>query len=193
MAENSLFPSFVRLAYHSPYSPHIMTLPTLQFTNTDPGVAGDFATWDAVGIDGHTMIAALVTELAKQYQAGDATFDSYDIFTMASAEAEPVWRFGAALGVAGSSLALVGWRQAVQATFTFRTSLSGISRIVLLDKPTNNAFGRYTVPGADEAAIVAEWTDEANGWAGRDGGRPLLLKNITIDLNDRLRREYGLA
>lgn len=193
MAANSLFPAFVRITYHSPFGIHIMTLPTLPFNNADPGVVGQFDTWNAVGIDGDLMVDNLVTELAKQYQAGDATFDSFDVFTLANATADPEWRYGGALAVPGSSLALIGWRQAVQATFTFRTTLAGIMRLVLLDKPTNNAFGRYTVPGPDEATLIAQISSVANGWAGRDGGRPLVFKNVTIKTNDRLRREYGIG
>lgn len=193
MAANSLHPSFVRIHYHSPFGLHVMTLPTLQFTNVAPGVAGDFETWDEVGKDAIDMVTELVTELCDQYQEEDITFDSFDVFNMATPTSDPEWRYGGTLAMDGTGVALTGWRQATQATFTFRTTLGGIMRLVLLDKPTNNAFGRYTVPGAPELAIINEITSDGNGWAGRDGGQPLVFKNVTVKTNDRLRREYGIG
>jgi hypothetical protein len=193
MAGNSLFPAFVRIQYHSPFGLHLMTLPTLAFTNVEVGEDGDFATWDDIGIDGDVMVAGLVTTMLAEYQEEDITFDSWDVFTMASAEADPEWRYGAPLGLDGTGVALTGWRQATQATFTFRTTAGGISRLVLLDKPTNNLFGRYTVPGVSETALIAEYTAVGRGWAGRDNGRPLVFKNVTIKTNDVLRRKYGIA
>lgn len=193
MAANSLYPAFVRIQYHSPFGLHVMTLPTLEYSTAAPGEVGNFATWDEDSIVAPVMVNNLVATILDEYEPADITFDSFDIFTMASAEADPLWQYGEALGDVGTGVDLDGWRQAVQATFTFRTSLGGISRLVLLDKPTNNLFGRYTVPGVTEAAMIAEFTAVTNGWAGRDGGRPLIFKNVTIKTNDRLRREYGIG
>lgn len=193
MASNSLYPAFVRIHYHSPFGLHTMTLPTLAYSTAAPGEVGNFATWDEDSIVAPVMVNNLVAVLLDEYEPTDITFDSFDIFTMDSPSADPQWQYGEALGDIGTGVDLDGWRQATQATFTFRTSLGGISRLVLLDKPTNNAFGRYTVPSAPETAIIDEFTAVTNGWAGRDGGRPLVFKNVTVKTNDRLRREYGIG
>lgn len=193
MAANSLYPSFVRIFYHSQFGSHVMTLPTLQYSSAAIGTLGEFATWDAGSTDADEMINALVDDIAGLYVEDETTFDNYEIFNMATPTSDPTWQYGGTLGVTGTLASAVGWREAVQCTYTFRTSLGGIARLVLLDRPTENVFARLTTLSAPEALIATELGSTARGWAGRDGGQFAVFKNQTITLNERLRREYGLG
>src|SRR5437868_4488105 len=93
---NSLFPAFVVIDYHSAFGSHKMTIPTKAYTG--PGVgfpAGHFLAWDSTDVDADDMINALVELIAPFFKV-DTTFDSYTIYTMASAEAAPLPEYAAA-------------------------------------------------------------------------------------------------
>src|SRR5437868_10502678 len=170
MAPNSLFPSYVLLAYHSSYGNHFMTLPTLQW-NDVPGASGDagvFDTWDSVGRSADDMINDLVDLFAPFFKA-HVSFDSYTVYTMATAEATPQPRIAKQLTQVGTNVGAF-WDKAVETTFMFRTDLFGIRRLVFLDAPSGNQFNKIdsfsTSPEA--IAIRDELALDSNGWSARD-------------------------
>lgn len=190
---NNLYPAYVQIAYHSAYGNHIMTLPTLDWTAGVLGAPGEFETHDGVGIAANTMVEALVATFLPFY-GSTVVFDTYTIFKSPALSVPLVFNpvYQAALGDAGSDATPLGVDKAVQYTIGFRTVTFGRSQVVLLDKPAGNTWGNVTTPDAETLALIAEFTAESNGWAGRDNGRPFTFTNISISMNKRLRRKYGM-
>lgn len=190
---NNLYPSYVMIQYHSSYGNHTMTLPTLRWTSTGLGLPGVFETHDTLGKPADEMVEELVA-LFRPLYSDSVIFDTYTIFDIPTLSlpivANPV--FQDSLALAGTDATPEGVDKAVQYTIGYRTTLYGRSQIVLLDKPAGNTWGNVTVPDAATIAISAEFTSDTNGWAGRDGGRPYTFTNISISMNKRLRRKYGM-
>jgi hypothetical protein len=193
MSPNSLYPAFVKIDYHSEFGAHTMTLPTLAWNDTpNVGGSGSFENWVAGDADADAMILGLITVLVPFWKA-DTTFDVYTIYTMDSPEASPTPVASKAIDEPGTSIQ-TAWSKAVQTTFTFRTSLFGIMKLVMLDAPSGGLFDKFTTFSASPEAedIRDVFNDEDFGWAGRDGGRVNTLLQIAYTLNEKLRREYNM-
>lgn len=187
---NSLSPAFVQIQYHSAYAPHVMTLPTLEWTpDADYGL---FATWGAGTIAADDMIESLILKMVPFFPS-TVVFDSWTIYTMADVEAQAIPRAFKTNNEPGTN-ATPGQTKAVQATWTFKTSEGGISKVVMLDMGNNNSFERVTqaTVGGDGQAFIDEWTADTNGWSGRDNAQPVFFLQVAYTLNEKLRREYHL-
>jgi len=190
MAINSLYPAFVQIQYHSAYAPHVMTLPTTQWT---PDLDyGTFACWDGSDKAADDMVEELVLLMVPFFKS-TVQFDYWTVYTMADPTAPAIPRKGAAIGEPGTS-AGTGWDKATQATWSFKTEDGGLSKVVMLDLETGGAFGKITPAGltGDAAAFVAKWTADTEGWSGRDNSKPDFFLQISYTLNEKLRREYHL-
>lgn len=190
---HSLYPAFVRIVYHSLYGAHTMTLPTTPLT-IDP-LQVDQSTFDAwVGdpIIWTEMVDALLEDLIDFFPAS-VEFDTATVYTMSSPTAAPTPIDSYSLEFVGTNVTL-GWSQATQQTFTFRTTAFGISKLTLLDVASAGSFPRVTDPSGNAAmlALIEEWTNPAKGWSGRDNARPNTFIQSSTTLNEKLRREYGL-
>lgn len=190
---NNLYPSFVRINYHSEFGPHAMTLPTLRWTAGLLGEPGEFDTHDGFGIASDVMVEALVAKL-KAFYPVTANFDSYIVFNAPTLSVPLVFNpvYQKLINVAGTDVAPDGASKAVQFTVGLRTVTFGRSQIVLLDRPSGDTWGNVTTPDAITTALIDEFTAVSNGWAGRDNGRPFTFTNVSISLNKRLRREYHM-
>jgi len=190
---NNLYPSFAQINYHSAYGNHVMTLPTLRWNAGLLGAAGTFDTHDSVGIAANTMVTALVA-LLRPFYPSTVIFDSYEIFNAPVLSTPLVFNpvYGASLALAGTNADPEGVDKAVQYTIGYRTTSFGRSQIVLLDVPAGNTWGNVTTPDTLVTNLTAAFTAESNGWAGRDNGRPFYFTNVSISLNKRLRRKYGM-
>lgn len=186
---NSLFPACVHIAYHSAYAPHIQVIPTLEWLES-PGDFGSFETWAAGTVDAETMIEQLITAQAEFFPA-TVVFDSFSVFTYETPTSEPQLRVSKNLAIAGTAVA-AGWSKAAQATWSFKTTLGGELKIVHLDVNTLNAWDKITSATAsgDQTTFINALVDDANGWAGRDGGQPIFFQQIAFTLNEKLRRNY---
>lgn len=190
MSFNSLYPAFMRIRYTTPYATHVMTIPTLDFANASFDDAGAFVTHNAGSVNGEVAGEGLIDALADCYNA-TTTFHDYSIYTMADENAEPLPVYQASYPTVGTNT-LTGVDRAVQQTLSFRTSLFGKSRIVLLDRHTNNAFGKFTAVSTEEQALIDLITDGDMPFAGRDGGQPSLFVHNSITMNARLERSYNI-
>ena len=190
---NNLYPSYVQINYHSVFGIHSMSLPTLRWNAGLLGAAGTFDTHDAAGIAADTMVEDFVDLLAAKVPS-TTVFDNYVIYDAPTLSNPLVFNpvYGAALAVAGTLASPTGVAKAVQYTIGMRTVLFNRSQIVLLDVPTGNTWGNVTTPDAETQDIIDAFTLDTNGWAGRDGGRPFYFTNISISMNKRLRRKYGM-
>lgn len=188
----SIAPAFVKIEYASANAPHVALIPTLAWNDPEDGSDGTFDTHSGsvVGADG--MINDLVDAIAVGYTSG-LVFSNYTIFTQASPSADPVPRYSALLTQVGLTTS-TSWQKAVQVTMTWRTVTNGIFKIVLLDAISSNNFDKATAltGGSVQLAVNGEVTDLAEGWAGRDGGRPATFLQRSITLNEKLRRQYHM-
>jgi len=187
---NALYPSYVRIEYHSPFAPHLMTLPTLQW---DPGGydSGEFLCHDTTFVEADVMIKGLVNQMAEIF-TDDVVFDQYQIFSSTDPEIDPLPQYGAALAIPGIN-ASTAWFKAVEQIFTARTTLFGVAKLTLLDVPTNNDFNRVTTLSGEYSVLFNIWSGEDTGWAGRDNGRPATFLQATANLNEALRRAYRMT
>lgn len=190
---NNLYPSYAKINYHSIFGIHSMSLPTLRWNAGTLGTPGTFDTHDGAGIAADVMVKALVDLLAAKVPS-TTVFDNYEIFNAPTLSNPLVFNpvYGEALAVDGTLASPTGAAKAVQYTIGMRTVLFGRSQIVLLDVPSGNTWGNVTTPDSATQDIIDEWTADTNGWAGRDGGRPFYFTNISISMNKRLRRKYGM-
>ena len=193
MAPGSLFPADTFIEYHSAFGNHTMTIPMNAVTN--PGAAANLLevnAWDASSRLWSDMVNDLVTEFLPRYDS-DVEFDIATCRTYASVSAPPVPIGTINLALAGT-VVTPGWAKATQETIMFRDTGSNIAKLVLLDFATGNDWAKYTNAAAIGVnGIVAQFTDDANGWRSRKDLRPANFIARTATLNEALRRNYRMA
>lgn len=190
MALDGLYPSFVRIHWTSAYAPHVLTMPTRQWTGV-AGTPGQYEAWDASTIAADVMIEALVTAMLPNNLA-TTTFVSYEIFDVPVIDEPPVWKYAAFLTAQVGTLVNTGWAKAVQYTMSFKCSDGNLLRVVNLDTPVSNVWGNVVGLSARDTDIATEILAPTNAWQGRQGAQPIAFSNITISLNKRLRRKYDM-
>jgi hypothetical protein len=140
------------------------------------------------------MIDALVAAMADMHQ-NTTTMNLATIFTKAD-EASP------AVPVASKGLAVVGTlgsavhTRAIQKTFNFRTEGIHPAKIVFLDVPHDVTDFNKQFPVSwvtSELALFTTFAGNEWAWAGRDNTQVLSAVSITWNLNQQLRKQYGMA
>lgn len=194
MAQNSLFPAFVRIDYTSAYGPHSMTIPAVPVEPTTVG--GSIYQFILRGAALPAQVDSAVedfVDVIKGYFPATVTFIAYTLFTMADPEATPTPVESGQLNIAGTAGGTT-WSKAVQNTITWRTDEFGIFKLVLLDSISNNNFDKITAPaeGGTLEAISDYVTADVTWIAGRDGGRPNVFLQQATTLNEKLRRSYRM-
>jgi hypothetical protein len=192
MAENSLSPASIVIAYHSAYGSHRMTIPTKAWFPTDAGgTLGSYEAWDLSTVDAEAMVTDLCNTLTK-FVPASVVFDDATIYTQADADAPNIPQRTASLAIAGVATT-TNPSAAVSATFNFKTLENGNAKIVLLDCPFGSAWLAPTLPAgftSDVNDVISEFTGTGNAWSGRDDARPNILRKITYDVNDKLQKMY---
>jgi hypothetical protein len=190
---NSLYPAFVVLDYTSAYAPHKMTIPTRAWT-APSGIFtyGSYPKWDDDSeIDALDMVNDFATVLAGAWK-NTATITTFTWYTMASPTARPLPQLATTVAIAGTNVS-TAQDKARQHTITWRTTTFGISKIVVLDAPAAD-FDR--IADVTDVAWVEDINDELTSvdkaWSGRDGGRPNTFLQVSVTLNERLRRAYRM-
>lgn len=183
--------SYVKIGYHSAFAVHSHTIPTRPLITTGLGDAGTIENWNGAPVAADTMVEALI-DLFGPTVPSTTVYDKYTLYTWNPTTKifNPV--FEKAYSVTGSAAGLTGQAKAVQGTISFRTLGFGLLKLVFLDRPYNNTWGNLLTAPADYATVIAEITDADNAWSGRDNTRPFNFTNVSISLNKRLRRKYGM-
>lgn len=187
MAQNSLYPGFLYLYYETGGTPHRMTIPI-----SNPNEVG--GTWYIDTADGSDItalagITAFVNVLKAFYPAS-ATFLYYELWTMESAEADPVFRETGRLDIVGTSgSAQVTYGQAV---WTFRTRAGGIMKIYMMESTkAANAIIQPPFSGADLTFVTHVIGTSAINF-GRDGSDAIVCIRCVTKTSDALRKKYLL-
>ena len=189
MATDKLFPAFVRIQYHSAKAPHIATIPVKGYIGGGAGDVGELENWDGGSFPSDDTIEDFIDLWATMVDNA-LTFDRWQLFTVPSPGAQPVWIFEGAHSVVGSATITAGQTFAVQHTMTFRTDNNGLYKLVTLDRNSGGFWGRSYVPSAIEQDVIDFILSGLSFIAGRDNGRPVSFNRLTVSENDRLAREY---
>lgn len=191
MATDGLIDSFAKIFYHSAQGVHTHTIPTRPLVTTGLGDPGTLENWNGTPIAADTMVEDLM-DLLGEVVPSTTVYDKYTLYKWnpITEVFNPVYE--AAHSVEGSAVGLSGQAAAVQTTLSIRTLGFSLLKLVLLDRPNNNTWGnQYTMP-ADYTEVVAALTSADLAWSGRDNTRPFNFTNVSISLNKRLRRKYGM-
>lgn len=191
MTAYTLYPSFVNIFYHSPWAPHIATLPTRAWSSGPD--QGTFNAWDLTDIDADTMINEYV-DAAAALLTTEVVFDYYQIMDFLTEEGPPVPVAYGDLAQAGTVAAGTIDNKAIQFTVTWQCDNGHILKTVLLDAnsaPDHNKLGPTEIASAVPALVTAI-TAPTNAWASRAGTKPLFAKQGAYTLNERLRRAYHM-
>lgn len=189
MAAFSLFPSYVQVYYHSPWAPHVMTIPTLQWNDGASG--GTFDTWAAgtTGADG--MINDFIDQWATLFTS-EIEFDYYSIFNFPAEDEDPINVYSGSLAILGTVTPGTINNKAVQLTISWGCSGGSLLKTVGMDANAPTDFLKVGPIGIITfiPLIVAQVTSAASGWASRAGEQPLFGKQVAYTLNEKLRRSY---
>lgn len=189
---NSLFPSFVRLFYHTAFGLHSQTLPTLRWEESfGTNGKGGYRNWLDVEVDAQDMIDAIVDEL-KDFQPTTGIYDSFIIYDMFDETSTPVPVASGDLAVTGT--AVTADVPASQATMTVRTESFGLAKLEWFDAtPSTDFLPLRALPGSGQPLdLFNVWTSTSWAWAGRDGARPATFIQVAYTLNEALRKSYRL-
>lgn len=187
----SLFPSYVNIFYHSPWAPHIATLPTRQWS---PGAdQGTFTAWDLSDIDADTMINEYVDGVLG-ILTEEIVFDYYQIMNFLAPDGLPVPVAYADLAQAGTVTPGTIDNKAIQFTVSWQCLGGYLLKTVLMDAnsaPDHDRIGATAIAAAIPDMVTAI-TAATNAWASRAGTQPLFAKQAAYTLNERLRRAYHM-
>jgi hypothetical protein len=195
MTEYGLEPAFVKFDYTSAFGAHSHLICTKTWLPTSvTGTMGSYVAWNGTPCDAEAMIIAMTTQLAEQHQ-NTTTYNLATIFTKAD-ESSP------AIPVATKTLTSVGANtsavhtRAIQKTMNFRTVGIHAAKLVFLDVPHGITDFNKQFPvdfSVAENDLVDVFDGDVWAWAGRDNTQILAPVSITWNLNQQLRKQYGMA
>jgi hypothetical protein len=194
MAPNSIAPAFVKINYASEFAPHSMEIPCVPVIAAVGG--GAPYTFDLRGLEIDVPVSTGVMDfinLVKIFFHSTVKFIDWTLYTLADPDAPALPVQTGSINVAGTN-ASDTWYKAVQRTHTWRTDAFGVYKLVLLDAISSNNFDKQTELVVDSAlANLSNYvTADATWFAGRDGGRPDVFLQVSITLNEKLRRSYRM-
>lgn len=192
--ESGLYPSYVKVNYHSIYAQHTMTLPTRRWIPTPvTGANGSYLDWTGTPRDGEDMIHDLFVVL-QEICSADVNFDTFIIYDIPTVGDAPQPVSGGVIDLPGT-VAVPGWQKAVQTTFTFFDTGFNTAKLVLLDAASLNDFNKHLAGdfSAGEIDVIAQYISDGNAWASRAELRPSVCRSVTQTINDELRKQYGLS
>lgn len=195
MTEYSLDPAFIRLDYVSVWGPHVHLIPTKEWLPTSlTGAMGSYVNWLGTPIDGEEMIDNLVAVFAGLHK-DNTNYTLATVYTKDGVDAPAIPVATKALAVAGTSI-LTTHAKAIQATMNMRTAGVQPVKLVFLDVPHSAGDFDKETPftfSVIEEAIFSEFMSSSNAWAGRDNTIPAAAISVTWNINQSLRKRYGMA
>lgn len=189
MAKHSLYPGFVRLHYTTNGHAHVMVQPVIP---TPSGASWQLGLVAGGEVDPWTNgIDDFVTVLFPLLKTTDH-IDSADLYTMATADATPLFRETYSIGVDGTSAsANLPFGQLV---FVYRSSVGNTYRNYIMEPPTaNDERGGLGDLSGDTLTYAGFFLSGASYVFSRDGGRPLAMTHFTSKINDKLRKKFLLV
>lgn len=188
MTEYSLAPGFIKLRYTTPISGlHVATLSVLPAVTPSTGVMPVLATRGATQIDADEAMEAYAGVLRLAFNAA-ATIDSWEFWSKPTDEDDPIFIFGAPIGLDGTAAG--GTVEYSQAIWSFRTFGGHIAKFYAMET-AYNPNARVTIDPLANTPIgeVGEYllSDECV-FVGRDNTFMLFPLWFTTKTNDALRK-----
>lgn len=197
MAQNSLYPGYVRIHYTVAGRPHKQIIPVEPEEPYDPGVsATDVQFWLRDGVTTVSFADAMDSYddvLDDGLNSTDAAIALAEYYQLATPTSDPEFVCIYEIGHAGANAtATVPYSQK---TTSFRTSAGGYYKHVVMDQTaavnTEDAFPFSA--GSTQLALWNYLNSVPGGWVrGRDGGKIISGINSVTKTNDALRKKYLL-
>lgn len=191
MAQNSLYPGFVKLKYSSNTHTHFQVLPVLYDANPDPGDEPVFLTRNNTPVGMDTAVAAYIALIDNLFPA-ESSFIIAENWFYPTPESDPVFTYVMELGDTGASG--TGVFANGQLVVSFRTFAGGILKLYFMETVTGLAT-KDDFPFANSAvdALADYLCSAATGWiVGRDGSHPISGLRALSKTNDALRKKFVL-
>lgn len=182
----------IDIHYVDDLSPHVMEITTRAPVSPAVGADPSYLAWDGLTtVSASTMVETLVTAMLTNVLPA-TTFVSYDVYDAPNPLEPARWLYTAFLTAQVGTLVNTGNKKAVSYTMSFRCNDGGLLKIINLNTPVGGFFGNVLGLSARDADIATEILNPINAWSGKRGGQPLAFTNITVNLNKRLQRKYGM-
>jgi hypothetical protein len=195
MAEFDDGPTVIQLDYVSQFGPHSQRFHAVEW-NPVPvtGGMGSFLDWNGVPRDAEDMIGDMVA-LLKELHIPETTYTLATIFSVPAPGAPLIPVASKALAVVGTS-PLVEHSKAIQSTMSMRSSLFHAAKIVNLDVPHDaTEFDKQNIGtmGTAYLSVFDEYAADGNAWCAKDGAQVITCISLTWNINQALRKQYGMA
>jgi hypothetical protein len=191
MTVHELYPDWVKMSYTSLGRQKHAIYPCSIVGAAVPGIEPDFQTRDSGAVAATACLAAWINAIEADFNTADS-FDSFEVYHKATLTSDPVFVYGAALGLPGTAAAAdVAYSEAV---WTFKTPTAGGLKIYLMETiiPVDS---RVPLPATGNPVVnnLAAFILSADDWIiGRNGDFPLLGLFMTSKQNDFYRRKYKI-
>lgn len=191
MAQNSLYPGFVKIKYSSNGHIHHQVLPVKADTHA-PGEEPEFLLRDNANVVlMSTAVDAYIALIDNAFNTTDS-FIVAEYWNIASVDADPVFEYAYEIGATGAAVAADIPNS--QMCISLRTSAGGLLKLYLMETGfATNLKDDYPFSNSSVAAITAYLCATSTGWVvGRDGTYPISPLRMLTKVNDALRKKYVL-
>lgn len=193
MAENSLYPAFIKIYYESALMPHTMTFQVQASPTGDPITQRPFLIKANGGAADAGVLVAEFVNAIKVAAPATVTFQYWELWEIATDGGDPVFRFTDDLNVVGTSAVPIV--PANQIVWSYRTQDGGKGSIYLMATGAG-ANAKYRGPAFGSATfktLVDYLVSDACIVKGRDDSRPVVVVKVLTKTNDALRRKLRLT
>lgn len=191
MAQNSLYPGFVKLKYSANAHTHYQVLPVIPDTPSSPGIEPYFALADGPSVGMNTLVDEYIALIDNLY-SDTASFILAEFWRVPTVDSDPVFEYVYEIGQPG--LSVTAPTLAGQLCVTFRTAAGGVLKLYFMETVSGLAakddypFANSTVDALADYLIAG-----TTGWiVGRDGSYPIAGLRALTKVNDALRKKYVL-
>lgn len=189
--DTSLAPGYVRITYDGSLFPHHMTIPVNPDGTPTPGVEPDILLKGASSLGVEAAIAAFITVTLPFFKSTTG-FGLAEMHTVdpTSGLDTFIWAWDVGLSGSGSGTNV----PTGQTVFSFKTVAGGAYRLYLLEglnAPNQKMLPPY--PAGIEKTLSDFVIGSTSPVYGRGNSYPLVPVSDVTKLNDKLRRQQGLA
>lgn len=192
MAQNSLYPGFIKLKYTVAGRPHHQILPVEYSVNPPSiGVEPQLITDDGT-ISMGDAIDSYEDIIDDFFNSTDTNFVLAEAWSLATPESDATFVYAYPIGHAGASASTtVAYSQSV---FSFRSSAGGYLKLYYMEtRYSVNQEDPFPFTAAERTALYTYLTDPLTNWIkARDGGVVVSGINFFTKTNDALRKKYLL-
>jgi len=194
MTPNLIGPWYAVWNYHSVHGTHKLARSMNEWSPGGTGGYGQFIGHDDVTMNDAIDIAEELATLLAEFQLATSGWDSMTVYSKPTLDDPSVPVSVIPLAIVGTS-ADTTQSKATMETWTFRTTLFGRTKIVLLDAPVATGFTPTNAAdwGANDLALLGALSDLTKPYCGRDGAAIGTGIRKTYTMSDVLERRYGMS